>query len=465
MPSSRNDTTEGVKKPPDKLLLSPFYEPNSIPLFDSLWNVPLNMPIVNAPNRSGFLKGFHPNSKVQSSFCVDERIPRTSHARILEYQERLPIIKDAVKQELIRIQTVKPKFGKKPKRKPLMACRKIRIFPSAMYTEFFRKCFGVERRLYNDTIAGIENMRAERKALLRSLAQEIGCVHDVKIRVKIKPSNTIKSGSKTQKTSQKTKAKTKKTEVLIGQCCQPIVEDSKYFCEEHKEKRPMFGVPYDFTYWRNRIMIKNEDLPKDLLWLSEVPYDVRQLAIKDAVTSYDSALKSYRKGYIKKFKIHFRTKKETDKGNAQYFHVDHRTFKEGGILYPGFLGTREPLIMHPREKKWLENYFKIFSPWRQKKKAIGTKRKKQVQKEDYMRKDVIISREYPGMYYLQVPYVRHVMDTATDHRIKPGQINGRTTARKVVAIDPGVAKATSLRKASFSGVAARSYERIISNTH
>lgn len=59
---------------------------------------------------------------------------------------------------------------------------------------------------------------------------------------------------------------------------------------------------------RNNLLIGNKELEYD--WMKEVPYDTRQLAIKNFVSSYKASIELRKKGYIKKFDMKYLTKKD-----------------------------------------------------------------------------------------------------------------------------------------------------------
>lgn len=52
----------------------------------------------------------------------------------------------------------------------------------------------------------------------------------------------------------------------------------------------------------------------------EIPYDTRQLILKDLSAAYDSALENKSKGNIKKFEIIDKSKKDT----KQIFHINKK---------------------------------------------------------------------------------------------------------------------------------------------
>jgi len=71
------------------------------------------------------------------------------------------------------------------------------------------------------------------------------------------------------------------------------------------------------------IMKKDSELLENELWMKEIPYDTRQLAVKSAVNALKTCFSQYRSGLIKKFKMSY--KKAKDK--KQIFFVDHRAIK------------------------------------------------------------------------------------------------------------------------------------------
>jgi len=74
---------------------------------------------------------------------------------------------------------------------------------------------------------------------------------------------------------------------------------------------------------RSEVIIPDKDLPKDLLWMKEVPYATRQLAVAEAISAYKGCLTKLKSKQIKKFNIKYRTKKQ----NKQTFRCEKAALK------------------------------------------------------------------------------------------------------------------------------------------
>ena len=257
----------------------------------------------------------------------------------------------------------------------IMVSRKIRIFPSDKQINIFNKCFGATRFIYNQTLASI-------KVLYEICTQDFnrkrkyGCIHLIKTKV-----NSInKYGSKTCKEK-------------IKQCCNKL--STKYFCSKHFNQKLKYDIPLNFQYWRKEMVTNNSDLVESEKWMIDVPHDTRQLAVKKLMDNYNVAIKNLKNGNIKSFDLNFKSKKD----KRQYLFVDHRSVKKNGFIWKRKFD--HPLKMKKNDKKWLNKHMK----------------KNKL-------KQMIITRDYPGKYYLHIPFVK------SKEKIKPG--------RSIVSIDPGV---------------------------
>lgn len=99
--------------------------------------------------------------------------------------------------------------------------------------------------------------------------------------------------------------------------------------------------------------MSNKDLTDDNIWLKEIPYDTRQLAIKELVGAYKSCFASSKKGLIKKFNIQFKSKKS----KIQTFHVTKKALKPNLSLFVRRFG-KKPLRTRKRMKRWIRKNIK-----------------------------------------------------------------------------------------------------------
>ncbi len=107
----------------------------------------------------------------------------------------------------------------------------------------------------------------------------------------------------------------------------------------------------NLAHMRPKIMKNNKDIKDDdpEKWLKEIPYDTRQLSIKNALSSIKSSFELLKKGIIKKFKHKYKSKKDY----KQIFHVDHRALKNLE-LFPNLLKEHSKLKVENRYKKYYD---------------------------------------------------------------------------------------------------------------
>jgi putative transposase len=86
--------------------------------------------------------------------------------------------------------------------------------------------------------------------------------------------------------------------------------------EEFKKSLSMISL-------RKKLLKSDSELTEEELWQKDVPYDTRQLSLKQLVTSYKTSLALKRAGLIKSFNISFLRKKSP----RQIFYVDNRALK------------------------------------------------------------------------------------------------------------------------------------------
>ena len=82
-------------------------------------------------------------------------------------------------------------------------------------------------------------------------------------------------------------------------------------------------------------------------WLRDIPYDTRQLSIKNALSSIKSSLKLLQNKKIKFFKHKFKSKKD----NSQTFYVDNRAIQNLN-LFSSLLKNNSKLIVKSKYKKY-----------------------------------------------------------------------------------------------------------------
>ncbi len=253
----------------------------------------------------------------------------------------------------------------------LKITRKIRIYPNHEQKIFFNKCFGVTRYIYNKTVDYSNKSYEKSKMKLVNKAIN-GCIKNVqdykyskyqcgdsiesnflckkhtnkKITIPIsETTNLAKSGCIYMKRKKIIKSE--------HQCCNTIDESSKYFCKKHKKSKVNYDIDNSFITLRNKIICSNKDISDNKNWLKEIPYDTRQLAVKDFVTALKASISNYKNGNINSFKMNFKSKR---KMQSQIFHIDKRAInKDLEIFKTKNLGK---LRVRSKMKKWLQKNIK-----------------------------------------------------------------------------------------------------------
>ena len=102
---------------------------------------------------------------------------------------------------------------------------------------------------------------------------------------------------------------------------------------------------------RSQVLIPDKQLPEDMLWMKEVPYSTRQLAIAEAITAYKGCLTKLKAKQIKHFNVKYKSKKQ----NTQTFRCDKAALKiEKMSLFVTRLKQKSKLKIRKRD---LSKYF------------------------------------------------------------------------------------------------------------
>ena len=151
---------------------------------------------------------------------------------------------------------------------------------------------------------------------------------------------------------------------------------------------------------RPLVLTNDKDIPDNspISWQKEVPFDIRQGAIADAITAFKAALTNQKQGNIKTFHISFRSKK---KAQSEAFRVNKSALNpEKMSFFSTRLKNKKKIRMRKRDrKKFLEN--------------------------ECLDGDFIILKSKPGIWYLCLPRSKE----------KPIYENA---VYKSVFLDPGV---------------------------
>lgn len=100
---------------------------------------------------------------------------------------------------------------------------------------------------------------------------------------------------------------------------------------------------------RPLVMTNDKDLPKGdpMEWQKNVPYDVRQEAIADAITAFKGCLTKMKKGSLKFFNVSFKSKK---KQTSQSFRVNKKTlFPKDFSFFPEKLKKNKKFRLRKRD--------------------------------------------------------------------------------------------------------------------
>jgi putative transposase len=172
---------------------------------------------------------------------------------------------------------------------------------------------------------------------------------------------------------------------------------NKFFCKKHKNCKIKSDYKLNLPYLRSAIMKSDKDLTDDEKWLKEVPYDTRQLMIKEFIGAFKAILTNYKNGNINHFKMNFKSKKSL----TQTFNINKNALKiidgQLELFKRRKIGS---LRVRNKMKKWI---------------------KKNLKKIDC---DCKIIKYRPSEYYLLLPIKKKVSKTIA--------------LQKVVSLDPGV---------------------------
>jgi len=262
--------------------------------------------------------------------------------------------------------------------------RKIKFFPSTDLKIYLEKCFGASRFFYNKTVEYI-NSEYEKNKKKYDKDVKKGCAY-----------------------------KNKKG----NQCCKKISKNSNYFCNNHIKQKPKLCPSLNFIELRNKLVTKNTELKENEKWQEEIPFDLRQNIIKDAITAFKVCISNKKAGNIDKFKVGFRDKKNL----TQIFHIPQEFINfEKKMLFPS-----KKLKFHMTKKEQKEF--------------------KKIEMKKRLR--ITVLRKYPNKYYFCIPLEKK------QEKIKP-KFN-------VISCDPNVRNFMSIY--SSDGIYGKLGENITDRT-
>jgi transposase len=92
-------------------------------------------------------------------------------------------------------------------------------------------------------------------------------------------------------------------------CSNPKSEDS-FCCENHQKKPLPWKLNVNFFGFCNELVKADSEIKDtELAWQSIIPYNTRQLAVKDAITAYKSAMTNKRRGHIQSFTMTYKSRR------------------------------------------------------------------------------------------------------------------------------------------------------------
>ena len=141
------------------------------------------------------------------------------------------------------------------------------------------------------------------------------------------------------------------------QCSEKVSEES-CFCEQHikaKDKWYAYKVNINLINVRKHALVNDKDLKEDELWQKEIPYDTRQLILKDLVAGYKAAVTNKARGNIDDYVMQYKSKKRQ---LSQIFHIDKRALTktpEGELI---LFKTRGVGVLRTRNKmrNWVKRH-------------------------------------------------------------------------------------------------------------
>jgi transposase len=209
---------------------------------------------------------------------------------------------------------------------PQVYSRKVRFYPTAKQRELLLRCADANRYMFNAANAYIRGRVATtnfvRLSQLRQQVQATGtCVHVFKAgKCKGRRCQDVVADGQEFFWAKHSAAAGKKTTTDGGADAEPVDADVV--------ERGRLGISYggflNFFHVRDSVMLPDRDVGDDhpLAWLKAVPYDTRQLAIKECITAWKSALTNKSRGNVRRFTVKFKCKKNM----RQIFHVDKHAF-------------------------------------------------------------------------------------------------------------------------------------------
>jgi len=258
-------------------------------------------------------------------------------------------------------------------------CKKIRFFPSKQLKILLNQFFGTSRYIYNKAVEYLNDQYITQKNKYIKDIQH-GCVYLINNK----------------------------------QCCNPIHKKSKFFCKKHINKKLQWNLDLNFVKLRNKLVKRNGDIKDtdDDKWLKNVPFDTRQLILKNVIGSYKSAITNKKNGNIKHFDIKYMSLKNP----TQFCHLEKRSV------------NIKKCVMFSRRKDENGNKYTF-----RLKKKMRNWCNKYINK---LKSNIIIKKEKLNGYYMCIPM--KMKNINNKHQKDIHQRHPETSKYNSVFLDPGV---------------------------
>lgn len=136
-------------------------------------------------------------------------------------------------------------------------------------------------------------------------------------------------------------------------CGDKLSRGNKFYCKEHKENKLKLPNPLVLNILRNMVMKTNKELTKDdpEHWMVEIPFDTRQLVLKDIISAYKSCKTNKKNGNIEHFNIKYKRKHNA----SQYCHIEKRALKLHKMMFFS-KSLKHKFRLRTKMKKWTQTY-------------------------------------------------------------------------------------------------------------
>ena len=317
--------------------LTPFWTEFSTDVSKKLWSIPM---IDCQDSDENLLKKCSNVSIPNSSLSIIQlKNPLMKNSQRICYQSLQFSLPDITDQENI-------KMVKDPKSIQIDSnddmtkfSRKIGLYPDSDLKIYFNKCFGSYRYFYNSAVKYVNDKYYKKCQFIANRNKQFLCCH------KDKKDGQVSYCDKRIYIEMKVKIfKKKKHKVEIVR---------HKFCKNHKNEKIKY-INYDLTKLRNKLIpsVRDKNMDENLLWQKEIPYDLKQNAIRDLMSGIKSAMQNSKRTGIK-FEMKYKSKKNT----SQIFKIPNSfvDLKNNDILKMYNNSKNNKYLVSKRTRKWLES--------------------------------------------------------------------------------------------------------------